>query len=66
MNKQLIESTDNITFNCGKLAVIINDLNNKAGYEDLQGLLINIQKDLFLIRNTLRNLSNEQQLTIKL
>jgi hypothetical protein len=66
MNKQLIESTDNITFNCGKLAVIISDLNNKDGYEDLRGLLINIQKDLLLIRNTLRNLSNEQQLTIKL
>jgi len=65
MNKQLINSTDRITYNCGKLAVIISDL-NKDGYEDLRGLLINIQKDLFSIRNTLRNLSNEQQLTIKL
>jgi hypothetical protein len=65
MNKQLINSTDRITYNCGKLAVIISDL-NKDGYEDLRGLLLNIQKDLFCIRDNLRSVSNEQQLTIKL
>ena len=60
MNKQLIYETDRITYNCGKLAVIIRDL-NKDGYEDLRGLLINIQQDLFSIKDNLRNLPSKQK-----